>query len=129
MIRVGILGASGYSAFELMKILLRHPEVQITALTSRQAEVRSVGEVHPSLAGRLDLALENLSMDQLAELTDCVFCCLPHGASAAAVSELLPRGKTVIDLSADYRLNDAAGYKLWYNVEHPDPLRMPETVY
>jgi N-acetyl-gamma-glutamyl-phosphate reductase len=129
MIRVGILGASGYSALELMKILLRHPEVQITALTSRQTEVRSVGEVHPSLAGRLDLALENMSMDQLAELTDCVFCCLPHGASASAVKELLPRGKKVIDLSADYRLNDAAEYKLWYNVEHPDPLRMPETVY
>jgi N-acetyl-gamma-glutamyl-phosphate reductase len=129
MIRVGILGASGYSALELMKILLRHSEVQITALTSRQTEVRSVGEVHPSLAGRLDLALENMSIDQLAELTDCVFCCLPHGASASAVKELLPRGKKVIDLSADYRLNDAAEYKLWYNVDHPDPLRMPETVY
>src|SRR6188508_1180948 len=83
MIRVGILGASGYSALELMKLLLRHPEVQITALTTRQAEVRSVGEVHPSLAGRLDLGLENLSSTQVAELTDCVFCCLPHGASAA----------------------------------------------
>lgn len=129
MIRVGILGASGYSALELMKLLLRHPEVKITALTTRQAEVRSVGEVHPSLAGRLDLALENLSPSQVAELTDCVFCCLPHGASASAVAELLPRGKKVIDLSADYRLNDPAEYKQWYAVEHPDPLRMPETVY
>jgi N-acetyl-gamma-glutamyl-phosphate reductase len=129
MIRVGILGASGYSALELMKILLRHPEVQITALTTRNDEVRSVGEVHPSLAGRLDLALENLSLDQVAELTDCVFCCLPHGASAAAVVELLPRGKKVIDLSADYRLNDPVEYKAWYAVDHPDPERMSHTVY
>jgi N-acetyl-gamma-glutamyl-phosphate reductase len=129
MIRVGILGASGYSALELMKLLLRHSEVKITALTTRQTEVRSVGDVHPSLAGRLDLALENLSTAQVAERADCVFCCLPHGASAAAVAELLPRGKKVIDLSADYRLNDPAEYKQWYAVEHPDPLRMPETVY
>jgi N-acetyl-gamma-glutamyl-phosphate reductase len=129
MIRVGILGASGYSALELMKLLLRHPEVQITALTTRQTEVRSVGEVHPSLAGRLDLGLENLTSAQIAELTDCVFCCLPHGASAAAVAELLPRGKKIIDLSADYRLNNADEYEKWYAVKHPDPARLPETVY
>jgi N-acetyl-gamma-glutamyl-phosphate reductase len=129
MIHVGILGASGYSALELMKLLLRHPEVQFTALTTRQTEVRSVGEVHPALAGRLDLAVENLSPAQVAERADCVFCCLPHGASAAAVADLLPRKKKVIDLSADYRLNDPAEYQLWYGVEHPDPLRLPETVY
>jgi N-acetyl-gamma-glutamyl-phosphate reductase len=129
MIRVAILGASGYSALELMRILLRHPEVKITALTTRQTESKAVGEVHPSLAGRLDLRLENLSPGQVAERADCVFCCLPHGASAAAVAELLPRGKKVIDLSADYRLNDAAEYKKWYGLEHPDPKRMAETVY
>jgi N-acetyl-gamma-glutamyl-phosphate reductase len=129
MVRVGILGASGYSALELMKLLLRHPEVEITALTTRQNEVRSVGDVHPSLADRLDVSLENLSPSQVAERADCVFCCLPHGASAAAVAELLPLGKKAIDLSADYRLDDAAEYKKWYAVEHPDPARMPETVY
>jgi N-acetyl-gamma-glutamyl-phosphate reductase len=129
MIRVGILGASGYSALELMKILLRHPEVQITALTTRQSESRSVGDVHPQLAERLDVALENLSPTQVASRTDCVFCCLPHGASAAAVAELLPPGKKVIDLSADYRLNNAGEYKQWYGLEHPDPTRLPNTVY
>jgi N-acetyl-gamma-glutamyl-phosphate reductase len=129
MIRVAILGASGYSALELIKLLLRHPQVEITALTTRQTDARPVGEVHPSLAGRLDLRLESLSASQLAERADCVFCCLPHGASAAAVAELLPRGKKVVDLSADYRLNDAAEYAKWYGVEHPDPKRMAETVY
>jgi N-acetyl-gamma-glutamyl-phosphate reductase len=129
MIRVAILGASGYSALELIKLLLRHPQAKITALTTRSTDAKHVGEVHPSLAGRLDLSLENLSPGQVAERADCVFCCLPHGASAAAVAELLPRGRKVIDLSADYRLNDAAEYEKWYGVKHPDAKRMPETVY
>jgi N-acetyl-gamma-glutamyl-phosphate reductase len=129
MVRVAILGASGYSALELIRILLRHPRTQITALTTRKTEYRHVGEVHPSLAGRLDLRLENHSLSQLAERADCIFCCLPHGASAAAVAELLTYGKKVIDLSADYRLNDPATYKKWYGIEHPDAGRMADTVY
>ncbi len=129
MVRIAILGASGYSALELIRILLRHPQAQITALTTRKTEYRHVGEVHPSLAGRLDLPLENHSLSQLAERADCVFCCLPHGASAAAVAELLSYGKKVIDLSADYRLNDAAAYKKWYGIDHPDAGRMEGTVY
>ena len=129
MIRVAILGASGYSALELTKLLLRHPEAKITALTTRQTDAKHVGEVHPALAGRLDLRLENLTTVQIAERADCVFCCLPHGASAAAVAELLPLGKKVIDLSADYRLNDPAEYAHWYGLTHPDPARLPTTVY
>jgi N-acetyl-gamma-glutamyl-phosphate reductase len=129
MIRVAILGASGYSALELIKILLRHPQVQITALTTRQTEAKHVSEMHPSLAGRLDLRLENLAPVQVAERADCVFCCLPHGASAATVAELLPRGKKVVDLSADYRLRDAAEYKKWYGLDHADPQRLSQAVY
>lgn len=129
MIRVAILGASGYSALELIKLLLRHPEAKITALTTRQTDPRPVGEVHPALAGRLDLNLENLSPGQIVERADAVFCCLPHGASAAVVAELLPAGKRVVDLSADYRLNDPAEYKRWYGLDHPDPARLAKTVY
>jgi N-acetyl-gamma-glutamyl-phosphate reductase len=129
MIRVAILGASGYSAVELIRLLLRHPHVEITALTTRQSEAKHVGQVHPSIAGRLDLRLENLSAAQIAERADCVFCCLPHGASAAAVAELLPRGKKIIDLSADYRLNDPAEYQKWYGVQHADPQRLGQAVY
>jgi N-acetyl-gamma-glutamyl-phosphate reductase len=129
MIRVAILGASGYSALELIRLLLRHPQARITTLTTRQTDARPVGEVHPSLAGRLDLRLENLSAAQIAERADAAFCCLPHGASAAAVAELLPAGKRVVDLSADYRLNDPAEYKQWYGHDHPDPTRLPKTVY
>src|SRR5262249_9181150 len=124
MVRVAILGASGYSALELMKLLLRHPQAQITALTTRSTDAKHVSEIHPSLAGRLDLRLENLSPAQLAERADCVFCCLPHGASAETVAQLLPLGKKVIDLSADYRLNSAAEYATWYGLEHADPARL-----
>jgi N-acetyl-gamma-glutamyl-phosphate reductase len=129
MIRVAILGASGYSALELIKLLLRHPDATITALTTRQAEPRPLGKVHPSLAGRLDLALENLSPEQVAERSDAVFCCLPHGASAATVAKLLPAGKKVIDLSADYRLNNPAEYAKWYGLEHADPGHLSDAVY
>ena len=129
MIRVAILGASGYSALELVKLLLHHPEAKITALTTRQAEPRPISQVHPSLAGRLDLALENLTPNQIAERADAVFCCLPHGASAAAVAKLLPAGKKVIDLGADYRLNDPAEYAKWYGLEHADPGHLGDAVY
>ena len=89
-----------------------------------------VGEVHPSLAGRLDLQLENLAAaGRSPSGPTVVFCCLPHGASAAAVKELLPRGKKVIDLSADYRLNDAAEYAKWYGLEHADPRDLKDAVY
>jgi N-acetyl-gamma-glutamyl-phosphate reductase len=129
MIRVAILGASGYSALELIRILLRHPEVEITALTTRKTESPSIGEVHPSLSGMLHLKLENLTAAEIARRADCVFCCLPHGASATAVAELLPLGKKIIDLSADYRLKSAAVYAEWYGLEHADPGRLSQAVY
>ena len=127
--RVAILGASGYSALELIKLLLRHPNVEITALTTRQTEPRPVGEVHPSLVGRLDLAVENLPLESVAERSDYVFCCLPHGASATSAAQLLPLGKKVIDLSADYRLSDPAEYAKWYGLEHADPGNLKDAVY
>ncbi len=129
MIRTAILGATGYTARELLGLLLRHPEVEITALTTRQDSQLPVGEVHPSLRGRLDLALENLSTAEVAQRADCVFGCLPHAASAAVISELLDAGCRVVDFSADYRLDDPQVYSQWYQVEHPDPERMPKTVY
>ena len=129
MIRTAILGATGYTARELLPLLLRHPEVEISALTTRQEGRPHLSEVHPSLRGRLDLELEKLSPSQVADRADCVFGCLPHGASAAAISELLAAGCRVVDFSADYRLNDPQVYSQWYGVEHPDPQRMAETVY
>ncbi len=128
MTRVAILGGTGYTALELFRILLRHPQAKITAVTSR-SETAHVGEVHPSLYGRLDLRLENLSPAQIRERADVVFGCLPHVASMEIVPQLLEAGLKVIDLSADYRLNDAAVYEKWYGHVHTDSGRLPSTVY
>lgn len=128
MIRVAIQGATGYTALELIRILLRHPEAQITALTSR-SETAHVSQVHPSLSGRLDLQFESLSAEQLAERADVCFCCLPHVASMESIPKLLSAGLKVIDLSADYRLSDPAVYEKWYGHVHTDPTRLGSTVY
>jgi N-acetyl-gamma-glutamyl-phosphate reductase len=129
MVRIAILGATGYTALELIKILLRHPDARITALTSRQEGNKHVSAVHPSLAGRLDLTLEDLAPGELAKRAECVFSCLPHGVTAALVPELLAAGTRVVDFSADYRLDDAATYAQWYEHQHPDPERLGKTVY
>jgi N-acetyl-gamma-glutamyl-phosphate reductase len=129
MIRIAVLGASGYAARELLRLMLAHPEVEITALASRQEGEPHIGDVHPSLRGRLDLKLENLTADQIAKRADCAFSCLPHAASAEAIMPLLAAGCRVVDLSADYRLDDAAVYSKWYDHTHPDPARLAETVY
>ncbi len=129
MIRVGIIGATGYTGLELIKLLLHHPEVEIVALTSRQEGQPSIAEVHPQLTGRLDLRLENIPPAELAGRCDCVFSCLPHAASAEAVVELLGAGVRVVDFSADYRLTDVAEYEDWYATTHPDPERVGKTPY
>jgi N-acetyl-gamma-glutamyl-phosphate reductase len=129
MTRVAILGATGYTALEAIKILLRHPGVEITALTSRQAGRPPIASVHPSLCGRLDLCLEDLPPAEVARRAECVFSCLPHGASAAVVPELLSGGCKVVDFSADYRLNDPAVFAEWYGEAHRDPERLGQAVY
>ena len=129
MIRVGIVGATGYTARELIRILLRHPEVRIVAVTSRQEGRPGIATVHPQFVGRLDLALERHEPQQLASMADCVFCCLPHGASAVVVSRLADAGTRVVDLTADYRLSDAALYQTWYDQRHPDADRLGRVPY
>jgi len=129
MIDVAILGATGYTAVELIKLLLRHPQPRITAVTSRQEGRPAISAVHPSLVGRLDLPLEDLSPKEIAARAECVFSCLPHAASAEVVSQLIDAGATVIDFSADYRLDDAASYQEWYGHEHPDAGRLGSVVY
>lgn len=129
MITVGVLGATGYTALELLKILLRHPEVKVTALTTRQEGRPHISEVHPQLAARYDLHLEDLSPAEVAQRCQCVFSCLPHVASAAAIPELLAANARVVDFSADYRLSTPQSYAEWYEHEHPDPQRLGQTVY
>jgi N-acetyl-gamma-glutamyl-phosphate reductase len=129
MTRVAILGATGYTALELIKILLRHPGAEIVALTSRQEGCPHVGMVHPSLVRRLDLRLENLEPAQIASRAECVFSCLPHAASAEFLSRVVAAGARAIDFSADYRLGDAESYSRWYEEKHPDPARLGHVPY
>ena len=129
MTRIAILGATGYTALELIKILLRHGEAEIVAVTSRQEGQPHIAMIHPSLTGRLDLRLEDLSPAEVAARAECVFSCLPHGASAAVIPHLLDAGSRVVDFSADYRLNDAEVYAQWYGQKHADPQRLGKVVY
>jgi N-acetyl-gamma-glutamyl-phosphate reductase len=130
MIKVAILGGSGYTAVELIKILLHHPEVEITAVVSRQEGTPTVAEQHPSLAGRIDLRCEPLDVDRLvARGVQCVFGCLPHGVSMSTLPALLERGLRVIDLSADYRLRDPNIYAQWYGESHHDLAHLAQAVY
>lgn len=129
MIDVAILGATGYTALEAMKILLRHPDARIVAVTSRQEGRTPVSSVHPSLVGRLDLPLEDLGPEEVGSRAACVFSCLPHCASAEIVPRVLAAGARVVDFSADYRLDDAETYREWYGHEHPDAERLGRTVY
>ena len=130
MTRIAILGGSGYTAAELIRILLRHPAAEIVVVTSRKEETPLVSELHPALTGRIDLRCEPFDVDRLLEKgVECAFGCLPHGASMATLSKLLDRGMRVIDLSADYRLRDANVYAQWYGESHEDLAHLAQAVY
>jgi N-acetyl-gamma-glutamyl-phosphate reductase len=130
MTKVAILGGSGYTALELIKLLLRHPAVEIVAITSRQDERPHIAELHHPLSGRLNLRCEPLDADRLvARGVRCVFSCLPHGASMVVLPPILERGLRVIDLSADYRLRDPNVYAQWYGASHDDLAHLAQAVY
>jgi N-acetyl-gamma-glutamyl-phosphate reductase len=128
-IGVAIVGASGYAARELFDILLNHPEVRITAATSRQDEVPHVEALHPGLARRISMACEPFDADRIADKASVAFLALPHTASMAVVPALRQRGMRVIDLSADYRLTDPQVYADWYGHAHTDPDTLKAAVY
>ena len=129
MIRVGIVGATGYTALELLKLLARHPHVSVTKITSRDTNCPALADVHPGLRGVFDLRFCELEIDSFCEAVDVAFCCLPHAASAEIVGQLLDRNIKVVDFSADYRLNNVATFEQWYSVTHPDPDRVGKVAY
>jgi N-acetyl-gamma-glutamyl-phosphate reductase len=129
MIRVAIIGATGYTALELMKILVRHPDVEITTLTSRSEGNPHIASVHPQLAGRIDLTMADLGPAEIAARADVAFSCLPHGVTASLVPKMLEAGLRVVDLSADYRLNSPQVYADWYGQKHGDPDRLGKVAY
>lgn len=128
MLNVAIVGASGYTGLELIRILHCHPEVAVTCLTSEQSAGKKISDVFPSLRGRCDLLLENLEPVRVADKADIIFTALPHKAAMEVVPTFLKLGKKVIDLSADYRLSDPAVYGQWYE-PHLNPDNLKKAVY
>jgi len=120
MINAGIIGASGYTGGELMRLLLNHPEVNITAATSRKLAGQAVSDTHRHLKSFLDLKFENLSPEEIKSACDVVFVAVPHGTAMDIVPELLDGEVKVIDLSADYRLK-TADFEQAYDMKHRDP--------
>ncbi|MBV8607163.1 MAG: N-acetyl-gamma-glutamyl-phosphate reductase [Singulisphaera sp.] len=129
MTGVAIVGASGYAARELIRILLNHPDARIIVATSRQDEAPRLDALHPSLTGRIDLACEPFDADRVADRAGVAFLGLPHTASLEVVPALRRRGVRVIDLSADYRLKDAQVYADWYGHAHTDPDGLRQAIY
>ncbi|MHC4072102.1 MAG: N-acetyl-gamma-glutamyl-phosphate reductase [Planctomycetota bacterium] len=129
MVRVAIIGASGYTGAESIKILLRHGRAELTYLTALPEECGAVGDVFPQLRGRCSLQIEPLDLGKLAGLADAALCCLPHKVSMGFVPRLLEAGLKVIDFSADYRLKDVAVYEKFYNVEHTDRANLARAAF
>ena len=128
MIKVGIVGGTGYTGVELLRLLATHPEVKLTAITSRKEDGMPVADMFPSLRGRVDLAF---SAPEKAKLTECdvVFFATPHGVAMAQAPELLAAGVKVIDLAADFRLQDIASFEKWYKIPHTCPELLKEAAY
>jgi N-acetyl-gamma-glutamyl-phosphate reductase len=128
MIRVAIIGASGYTGAESIRILFRHSEAELTYLTALPEECGPVEEVFPEFRGRCGLAVEPLDLDKLAASADVALCCLPHKVSMGFVPKLLDAGVKVIDFSADYRIKDVAVYEKYYQ-PHTDQANLAKAVY
>ena len=128
MIKVGIVGATGYTGVELLRLLAGHPQAQVTVITSRSEKGLPVADLYPNLRGVIDLAFSAPDVDQLSEC-DVVFFATPHGVAQSMVAEILQRGVKVIDLSADFRIRDADLWESWYGQPHTARDLIPQAVY
>ena len=128
MIKVGIVGGTGYTGVELLRLLSVHPDVELTAITSRKEDGLPVADMFPSLRGKVGLAF---SAPDKVDLTKCdvVFFATPHGVAMAQAPALLAAGVKVIDLAADFRLKDQASFEQWYKIPHTCPELLAEAVY
>lgn len=129
MTNVAIIGATGYTAVESIKILLRHPQAKLTYLTALPEECGPIEQIFPLLRGRIDLPVEPLDLAKAADRADVVLGCLPHKVAMGFVPQLRQAGLKVVDFSADYRLRDVATYEKFYQTPHTDRERIGEAAY
>jgi N-acetyl-gamma-glutamyl-phosphate reductase len=128
MIKVGIVGGTGYTGVELLRLLAVHPDAQLTAITSRKEDGLPVADMFPSLRGHVELAFSAPDKVDLAGC-DVVFFATPHGVAMAQAPALLAAGVKVIDLAADFRLKDQAAFEKWYKIPHTAPDLLEQAVY
>lgn len=127
--KVSIIGASGYTGSELLRILTQHPEAEIVHVTSRSFAGQSVNELFPHLTGLCDLTFDDCDLDVIMADSDVVFAGLPHGLSSNIGKAAKAKGVKFIDLGADFRLHDINEYTQWYETEHQAPELLAEAVY
>ncbi len=128
MLKVAIVGASGYTGVELLRILHCHPEAAVTCVTSERSAGKRISDIYPGLKARCDLILENLEPVRVAGKADFIFTALPHKAAMEVAPTFLSLGKRLVDLSADYRLQDPREYEKWYE-PHLSPALLKKAVY
>ena len=129
LMKIGIIGGSGYTGGEILRILLLHPMAEVTAVVSRQHAGDYIFKVHPNLRKQTMLKFIPLDVQQLKKTCDLVFTATPHGATVNLVSKLLEVGLKVIDMSADFRLKNPLDYEKWYGWKHSKPELLKESVY
>ena len=128
MIAVGIVGGTGYTGVELLRLLLRHSQVQVRLLTSRTEAGKRVADMFPNLRGHTDLEFSDLDIEQLKQC-DVVFFATPHGVAMKHAEALVAAGTKVIDLAADFRLQDLAQFEKWYGMPHSCTDLLKDSVY
>ncbi len=128
MHRIAVVGASGYTGVELLRLLSRHPDVQLVCVTSRQYAGQKVTDVFPSLQGNLELTFTDVDPEVLAQQADLVFTAVPHQTAMGMIPQLLDAGCRVVDLSADFRIKDVSVYEDWYQ-PHTAAELLAEAVY
>jgi len=128
MIKVGVVGGTGYTGVELLRLLVQHPEVNLLAVTSRSEAGMAVSEMFPNLRGHLDIAFSEPTAEVLGAC-DVVFFATPNGVAMGMTPALLEAGVKVIDLAADFRIKDADLWGNWYGMQHACPELLPEAVY
>ncbi len=130
MLKVAIVGATGYTGEELIRLLVDHPKVKITSLTAKIDKPQNISEIFPRFLGKIDLQCADLeNIDDVAADSQVVFLALPHRVSMKFASRFLQLGRRVIDLSADYRLKNTALYETWYKAVHTSPELVQKAVY
>ena len=128
MIKVAVLGATGYAGIELVRLLSNHPEVSLEVLVSKSFDGKKISEVYQNFAHVLEKECEELDLEKVKQC-DVAFTALPHGASKEVIPQLLEQGVKVIDLSGDYRYDDVKVYEEWYGEPHSSPELLEESVY